>query len=89
MQTLEAFTQIGRSYCQVDPLEFKEKAKRGQVLKVCPRDCFVISTTRNAAANPRYGFGPSSEVTSNKKQSLTYEKVSFRFKRSCGGFITA
>src|SRR6516162_2043693 len=33
-----------------------------EVLKVCPRDCFVISTTRNATANPRYGFGSNSEV---------------------------
>jgi len=28
-------------------------------LKVCPRNCFVISTTRNAAATPQYGFGSS------------------------------
>ena len=67
----------------------KRKQNAPEVLKVCPRDCFVISTTRNATANPRYGFGPSSEVTSNKKQSLTYEKVSFRFKRSCGALVLA
>jgi hypothetical protein len=45
------------------PPNSKRKLNAPEVLKVWPRNCFVISTTRNATANPRYGFGPSSEVT--------------------------
>jgi hypothetical protein len=41
----------------------KEKQNSPEVLKVCLRDCFIISTPGNTTANPRYGFGPSSEVT--------------------------
>src|SRR6516164_7189686 len=33
-----------------------------EALKVCLQDRFVISTTRSATANPRYGFGPSFQV---------------------------
>lgn len=45
--------------------EFKRKQNASEILKVWRRDCFVISTTWNATANPRCGFGPSSEVTDN------------------------
>ena len=47
----------------VMPPNSKRKQNAPEILKVCPRDCFVISTTRNATVNSRYGFGPNSEVT--------------------------
>jgi len=40
---------------------------RKEATKVCQADCFLISTTWNATANPRFGFGPNFEVT--KKQA--------------------
>jgi len=47
--------------------DLKKKARRAEFLKVCSRNCFVISTTWNATANPPYGFAPSSEVTETKQ----------------------
>src|SRR5580704_1024211 len=44
----------------------ERKQNAPEVLKVCPRDCFVIITTRNATTNPRYGCRPISQVTWNK-----------------------
>jgi len=55
--------QMDESDLQSNASNSKRKQNAPQVLKVCPRDCFVISTTRNATANPRYRFGPNSEVT--------------------------
>jgi hypothetical protein len=57
----------------VMPANSKRKQNAPEVLKVYPRDCFVISTTRNATANPRYGFGPNSEVylkTKNNRELM-------------------
>ena len=45
----------------------KRKKNAPEVLKVCPRDCFVISTPRNATTNPRYGIRANSEVTLKQK----------------------
>ena len=55
--------QMDESDLQSNASNSKRKQNAPEVLKVCPRDCFVISTTRNATANPRYRFGPNSEVT--------------------------
>jgi hypothetical protein len=58
--------------CDLRTLRLSDSKRRQnspEVLKVCPRDCFVISTTRNAAATPQYGFGSSFQGYLGKKQS--------------------
>src|SRR6516162_10382370 len=65
--------QMDESDLQSNASNSKRKQNAPQVLKVCPRDCFVISTTRNATANPRYRFGPNSEVylkTKNNRELM-------------------
>jgi hypothetical protein len=55
-------------YFPFPELTRKRRQNGSAVLKVCRRDCFVISdTTKHLAANPRYGFRPSSEVTETKR----------------------
>jgi hypothetical protein len=54
----------------------QKKQNSPAALKVCPRDCFVISTPRKydvkSAARIR---GPNSEVASNKKQLKTWLQI--------------
>jgi hypothetical protein len=54
--------------------EFKKNQNAAEVLKVCPRDRFVISTTRNARANPRYGFRPIPRLLETKNNRELMKK---------------
>jgi len=47
--------------------EFRKKQNAPEVLKVCPRDCFVISTARNATANSRDGLAEVPANLNNKE----------------------
>src|SRR5262249_49948462 len=61
------------------PPNSKRKQNAPEVLKVCPRDCFVISTTRKYDGKSAIRIRrPNSEVTSNKKQLKARYRYSLR-----------
>jgi len=66
---------FGRPLPSVMPPNSKRKQNTPQVLKVCPRDCFVISTTRNATTNPRYGFGQIPRLLETKNNRELMKKI--------------
>ena len=51
-----------RERVSLDFFYSERKQNESAILKLWRQDPFVISITRNATANPRSGFGPSSEL---------------------------